>query len=470
MLETMFNPASVAVVGATEGASATGAPRLGAAALEHLIAHGFKGAIYPVNPKRETVMGLKSYPDLGAIPGDVALALILLPAEAAIEAMAAAADKGVKAAVVFSSGFAEAGEEALQTHLVEAAAGRVRFCGPNTAGLAATKSGLTASISMVCMINPFRAGDVAFITQSGALGGSMLARGMEDGTGFSHWISTGNEADLTVADYMVALVDDPAVRVLALFLEGVRDGRHFLQACERAAAAGKPIVVYKTGRSAVSAAAAASHTGALAGSDRVFDAVCRQYGLIRVDDAADLLPLATAFSSMGGKLPQGRRVGIVSASGGICGVAADDCARFGLEIPELPAVTQDEIRRFVPAFAAVRNPIDVTGQIRSSPTGYQDTVRAVLADDTIDGVLLLVTMAGEPRASFYGEEIPKLAAASNKPVIVGWTGGISLAQRGYPMLQAGGVPTYLSASAAVKAMSALADYGAFQRRRAEAGT
>ncbi|MYG52297.1 MAG: hypothetical protein F4204_08060 [Rhodospirillaceae bacterium] len=462
--DALFNPQSVAVIGATEGASATGAPRLGAAALAHLVEHGFPGAVYPVNPNRAEIMGLRAYAGIEAVPDPVDLALIVLPAAACVEAMAACARSNVKAAVVFSSGFGEAGDTALEAALVSAAGGRVRFCGPNTAGLVSVHARLAASISMVCQFNPFRAGDIAFVTQSGALGGSMLGRGMEEGVGFSHWVSTGNEADLDLADYVDALAGDPGVGLFALFVEGLRDVGKFRAACRKAAAAGKPVLVYKTGRSDVAAAAAASHTGALAGSDRAFDALCRQDGLIRVDDAADLLPTALAFSRLRHKLPEGRRIGIVSASGGICGVAADDCARFGLDVPELSGETQARLRSVLPDFAAVRNPVDVTGQVRSSPTGYQDTVRAVLDDDRIDAVLLLVTMAGEPRASFYGREIPALAADSNKPLIVGWTGAVSLAQEGHPMLKASGVPTFPSSSAAVKAMRALADYAAFQRR------
>ena len=464
MLDVLFNPRSVAVIGATEGTSATGAPRLGAAALTHLVEHGFNGTVYPVNPNRAEIMGLRAYADIELVPHPVDLALIVLPASACIGAMAACARSNVKVAVVYSSGFGEAGDKALETALVSAAAGRVRFCGPNTAGIVSVHAQLAACISMVCQFNPFRPGDIAFVTQSGALGGSMLGRGMEEGVGFSHWVSTGNEADLEVADYVDALVGDPRVGLFALFLEGIRDVSKFRAASRRAAEAGKPVLVYKTGRSGVAASAAASHTGVLAGSDRAFDALCRQDGLIRVDDAADLLPTALAFSRLRHKLPRGRRIGIVSASGGICGVAADDCARFGLEVPELSRETQARIKEVLPDFAAVRNPVDVTGQVRSSPNGYQDAVRAVLDDDSIDGVLLLITMAGEPRASFYGREIPALAADSNKPVIVGWAGPISLAQKGHPMLKASGVPTFPSSSAAVKTMRALADYACFRAR------
>jgi acyl-CoA synthetase (NDP forming) len=170
------------------------------------------------------------------------------------------------------------------------------------------KDHMVASISMACEMNPFRPGEIAFLTQSGALGGSMLGRGMDQGIGFSHWVSTGNEADLDTADYMDYLIDQDQVRVFTLFTEGIRDGGKFIRVCRKAARARKPIVIYKTGLSEISAAAAKSHTGALAGSDRVFEKVCKQIGLIRVNDVAELFQTAMVFNWVGNKLPRGNRV------------------------------------------------------------------------------------------------------------------------------------------------------------------
>jgi acyl-CoA synthetase (NDP forming) len=473
-LDPLFRPRSIAVIGASEGTSATGAPKMGTSALRHLIEHRFPGRIYPVNPKGGTLMGLRAYASVQSIPNPVDLALIVVPLEACLQAVDDCIEKGVKGAIVFTSGFAEAGRSDLQDEMVRRArVGGLRLVGPNTAGFVNVGDDMVASISMVCQINPFTKGPIAFVTQSGALGGSMLGRGMEQGVGFNAWISTGNEADIDAAEYVDYLLDRPEVRVIALFLEGVRNAKALYAAAEKAARLRKPIVVYKTGASEVAAEAAASHTGALAGSDRVFDAVCRQYGLIRVDDVAMLFPVALTFAWAGERLPEGRRVAVVSASGGICGVAADECARYGLELPELSEAAKETIRGFTPPFAALRNPIDVTGQIRSFATGYQDTVRTVLGESYIDGVLLLVTMAAEPRATFYGREISALAQAADKPVIVAWTGALSVAQQGYPMLTANQVPNFLSVRHAVEAMSALARYraflGRFQARQAGTG-
>ncbi len=470
-LDLLFKPRSVAVVGASRGTTATGAPKLGTAALSNLVDHGFAGAIYPVNPKESELFGRRCVANVSDIDGAVDVALIVVPAEACVPALRDCAAKGVRAAIVMSAGFAEAGHARLQDDLLAVArdAG-MHLVGPNTAGFVDVHHRFMATISMVGQMQPFSAGGVAFITQSGALGGSMLGRGMEQGVGFSHWVTTGNQADLSAADYLDHLVDDPQAQVFALFLESVIDAPRFIAACRRAARAGKPVIVYKSGASEVGATASASHTGALAGSHRVFGALCRQHGLIQVDDLADLLPLARTFAWLGKRLDlrkqRAHRVGIVSASGGICGVAADECDLAGLEVPELPAALQAQIRGYVPEFAAVRNPVDVTGQIRSSPTGYQDTVRAVLADDGIHAGLLLVTMAAEPRASFYGREIGALADEVGKPLVVTWAGPLSLARLGHPMLTAAHVPVFESVRGAVRALRALDDFGALQRRLA----
>ena len=468
-LDALFRPRSVAVVGASQGMTPTGAPKLGTAAMKNLVDHGFAGAIYPVNPKETELFGRRCWPSVAAIDGEIDCAILVVPARACVQAMHDCAAQGVKAVIVMSAGFGEAGHHALQDELTTIArdAG-IRFVGPNTAGFVDFHHPFPATISMVGDMQPFVRGGVAFITQSGALGGSMLGRGMEQGVGFSHWVTTGNQADLSAADYLDHLVDDANARVFALFLESVSDPPRFLAACAKAARAGKPVLVYKSGASAVGAASSASHTGALAGSHKVFSAMCRQHGLIQVDDVADLLPLARTFAWLGERLDLRRqhavRIGIVSASGGICGVAADECDRLGLQVPELAAATQAAIRAVVPEFASVRNPVDVTGQIRSSATGYQDTVRAVLSDPQVDAGLLLVTMAAEPRASFYGREIGKLAHEAGKPVLVTWAGPLSLAAQGYPMLGEQHVPVFESTRGAVQALAAIKAFGAFQRR------
>lgn len=461
MLDYMFHPRSVAVIGASKGVSATGTVKMGTAALQYLVQHGFNGKIYAINPKEKELMGLKCYPRINDVPDEIDLACLVIPATSCVNALRDCAEKGVKAAVIFSSGFAEAGEKALQDDLLKTARqGGIRFCGPNTAGAVNVADRVVASISMACEMNPFRQGEIAFITQSGALGGSMLGRGMDQGVGFSYWISTGNEADLDTADYIDYLIDDDRVKVFTLFTEGIRDGKKFLNVCLKAAKARKPIVIYKTGLSEVSAAAAKSHTGALAGSYQIFDKMCKQYGLVRVDDVAELFQTALVFNWLGHKLPKGNRVGIVTASGGICGVGADECHLAGLEIPELDEACKRQISRYIPSFGAIRNPVDCTGQIRASESGYQDTVKHVMAQDYIDGMLLLVTMAAEPRATFYGREISKIATEASKPVIVAWTGALSLAPKGYPLLYENRVPHFLSVRGAVKAMRALAYYQA----------
>ncbi len=470
MLDSMLRARSIAVIGASQTKNAAGTDKLGTVALNYLLAHRYPGKVYPVNPKETEIRGLPCYASIADIPDDIDLALIAVPAKASISVMKECAAAGVKSAVVLASGFSEAGEPELESELVAAAKeGGVRFCGPNTNGLISIVNDMVACTSMVCAMDSFNKGSIAFLTQSGAVGGSMLGTGNEEQGGFSHWVSVGNEADLQIADYLDYLVDDPDTRVFALFVEGIRNPEKFTGALAKAAKAGKPVVVYKIGLSEVSAAAAASHTGSMVGSDAVFDAVCRKYGVVRVDDAADLLPTAITFSRLLDKLPKGPRMGVIGPSGGICGACADECHRFGLDIPELSADAQETLKQFIPPYGAFRNPIDVTLQIRSSPTGYQDTIRTVLEQDYIDGAFLLVTMVGEPRASFYCDIFTEAARATDKPVIVGWTGAQSLASQAIPQLKKNQMPIYFSARGAVKAMRALLDYSRFLAARTEAG-
>lgn len=459
-LDALFAPRSVAVVGASRGTTETGVPKLGTAAIRNLLVHGFPGVVYPVNPVETDLFGLRCYGSVRDIPGEVDVALVVVPAERCVDVMQDCAAKGVKSAIVMSAGFSEAGNPAGQARLLAAAReGSIRVVGPNSAGFVSFHHRFTATISMVGEMRPFVPGSVAFITQSGALGGSMLGRGMEQGMGFSHWVTTGNQADLSAADYLDYLVDDPKSRVFALFLESVADPPRFMRACLRALRAGKPVLVYKSGASAVGSASSASHTAAMAGSHRIFRAMCRQYGLVHVEDLAELLPLAKALAWVGERLDlrgqRARRIGIVSASGGICGVAADECELAGLEVPELSEPLQAQIRSYLPSFASVRNPIDVTGQIRSSATAYQDAVRAVLEEPGIDAVLLLVTMAAGERASFYGREISRLATEARKPLAVCWAGPLSLASEGYRMLADAHVPVFEAVRSAVRALRAI---------------
>ncbi|MEQ8229752.1 MAG: CoA-binding protein [Rhodospirillales bacterium] len=468
MLDAMIRARSVAVVGASQKKNEAGGDKLGTVALNHLLAHNYPGKVYPVNPKETEIRGLTCYASLTDIPDDIDLAVIAVPAKASVSVMKECGAKGVKTAIVLASGFGEAGEPELEAELIAAARdGGVRFCGPNTNGLISIANDMVSCTSMVCAMESFNKGSIAFLTQSGAVGGSMLGIGTEEHGGFSHWVSVGNEADLQVADYLDYLVDDPDTKVFALFIEGIRDPEKFTRACAKAARAGKPIVVYKIGLSDVSAASAASHTGAMVGSNAVFDAVCRKYGVVRVDDAADLLPTAITFSRLLDKLPKGPRMGLIGPSGGICGVCADECHRFGLEVPELPQAAQETLKQFIPPFGALRNPIDVTQQIRSSPTGYQDTIKTVLDLDGIDGLFLLVTMVAEPRASFYAEIFTAAARATDKPVIIGWTGAPSLAAKAIPQIKRDQVPIYFSARGAVHAMRALLDYQRFLDARTE---
>lgn len=459
-LDAFFRPRSIAVVGASKGTSATGTPKVGAQVFQYLTRHGFRGELYPVNPKETELAGYKCYPSLKEIPYEVDLACLVVPAKACLEVMTECVLKNVQSAIVFSSGFAEAGNVALQNKLVEVAhSGNVRFCGPNTVGMVNTIDHICPSFSMCLEMSLLPTGEIAFITQSGALGGSLLSRAMEQGIGFSYWVSSGNEADLQTSDYVEHLINDARTKVFTLFVEGIKDGQRFRMACRKARRARKPIIVYKTGISDVSVDAVKSHTGALAGSDDTFNGVCKQFGIIRVSNLMELFDIALGFSWQ--PLPKGNRVGIISTSGGSCGVAADECHLVGLEIPELSGDAKQRISQYVPPFGSIRNPIDLTAQIRSYASGYRDTVECMLEQEYLDGIIFLIAMAAEPRATYYAHEIIEIARGTEKPILLAWTGATSLAHGAHSLLRTHKIPCYSSPGVAIRAMKAMADYRTF---------
>lgn len=357
-LDALLSPRSVAIVGASDTPT-----RIGGRPIAYLKAAGFSGEIYPVNPKRERVQGLQAYPSITELPGAVDTAILALPASAVVNAVEEAATAGIKACVVFSSGFAETGAEGAirQRELLAAArAGGLRLLGPNCLGLFDTESRFYATFSTTLDRGFPAQGPLSIISQSGAFGSHLYFVARELGLGVRRWITTGNEADLSVAECLLYLAEDPGTRVILAYAEGVRDGPPLIQALERARELGKPVIFIKVGRSEVGAEAVTSHTAALAGSDAVFDAVLKRCGAWRAHSIEAAMDAAYALSV--GELPQGNRVGLVTISGGIGVLMADTAQDLGLEVPPLPAAAQEELKALLP-FAGTRNPVDITAQV-----------------------------------------------------------------------------------------------------------
>jgi acetate---CoA ligase (ADP-forming) len=362
-LQPLLAPSSVAIFGASNDPS-----RISGRSLRYYREAGYKGGLYPINPTRDTVQGLKAYPDLAGVPGPVECAIIAVPAALAVEAMEACVMKGVKAVVMFTAGFAEIGAEgrAMQERITRTARdGGIRLCGPNCLGLFNMRTGHTATFSSFLEEGPTPAGPLGMVTQSGAFGTHLLALTARRGIQVGVWLSTGNEADVSVADGISFLADDPDTTAIACYVEAIKDGAEFARAVVRARANGKPVIAMKVGGSAVGAAAAASHTASLAGSDAVYDAAFRQLAVERARTPEDLVEIAYACTR--GRLPSSRRLAVMTMSGGAGVLMADAAEEEGLELTPLAEDSQKEVVSWVP-FAAPRNPVDVTAQALNDPS------------------------------------------------------------------------------------------------------
>jgi acyl-CoA synthetase (NDP forming) len=410
-LARLWRPRSVAVIGASADTTKTsGRP------IAYLLKHGYAGTIYPVNPKADSIAGLRAYPDIASLPEAPDAAIVLLGAERAHGAVQALAARGVGAAIVLASGYAETGDagRARQQQLVEAA-GRMRLLGPNTIGLVNLTDRIILSASGALEQDDLAAGSIAVVSQSGGILGSLLSRGAARGIGFSKLVSTSNEADIELADVVDALVDDDATRVIALYMEGVRDVAKFRTAAGRAAAAGKPIVVYKVGRSESGAQAAASHTGALAGADRMYDALFHELGVLRAQTFADLLDVPMALST--GRKLQGRRVAILTSTGGAGTLLADGLGMAGFDAPPPDAATAEQLRSLQADGPSVldRNPIDVT-LAGLQPALLRRALQALLASPTYDAVMVVVGSSALAMPDLVAHAIRDCLPGSDKPV------------------------------------------------------
>jgi acetate---CoA ligase (ADP-forming) len=361
-LTPLLAPRSVAIFGASNDPG-----RISGRSLRYFLEAGYSGALYPINPNRDRVQGLPAYPELAAVPGPVEFALIAVPAALATAALKASIAKGVRAVVMFTAGFAETGAEgaAMQEHLAEVARqGGVRLCGPNCLGLFNLRIGHTPTFGSYLEEGPERPGPLGMVTQSGAFGTHLLALAKRRALLTGLWISTGNEADIQVADGISFLADDPETAAIACYIEAIKDRDRFVDAVSRARAAGKPVIAMKVGGSKVGAAAAASHTASLAGIDAIYDAAFRQLGVERATTPEDLIEFAYACTR--GRLPRSRRLAVMTVSGGAGVLMADAAEREGVELTPLSPAAQAEVLGWVP-FAAARNPVDLTAQPLNEP-------------------------------------------------------------------------------------------------------
>jgi len=454
-LSFLLNPKSIAILGASADFA-----KVNGRTVKYLLAKGYAGRIYPVNPKYSRIAQLTCYPDIDAIPGAVDLAVIALPARFVTQAVKDLGRRGAKAAVVFSSGFAETGAEgrALEEGLIAAAeTAGVRLCGPNCLGL------INAFEHVVATFGQFAEGDtpagpVAFVTQSGAFGTAIAALARRRGLGLGYFINTGNEGDVDFSAIMSAVLKDARIAVGAGYIEGLKDGPGFLALAEQALAQGKPLVITKVGRTPAGARAAVSHTGSLAGTDDVFEGVTRGLGIQRARNEEQMLDVVEAFAYCA--LPKGQGVGIITQSGGAGALMADHAEESGLSVPTLNTTTQHALRDSIPAFGATGNPVDVTGQFVAEPRLLENAVTLVLSDPAIDVAIIWLQLMEGYVDTLVGI-FERLKAKTEKPFLVCW---VAAPERAIHALRERGIPVLRGGEPAVDAAAALVHYAEARRR------
>jgi acetate---CoA ligase (ADP-forming) len=430
-IHRMLNPVSIAVVGAT--------PRLqyGGRFLRAALQAGDRVRLYPVNPRYDEIMGLKSYPSLADVPESPDVVGIVVPYHQVMPTLEECARKQAGSAIVISAGFAERGDGGRRDLQREIGAfarqSGVRITGPNCLGVANVKAGIWACAGSRLVMSG--GGPVALVSQSGASAfGPFLTRAVDLGIGYSYIVTTGNEADLESSDFMRYLLDDPDTRVIACFIEGFKDGRKFIEVARLAAERGKPIVMIKIGRSPAGAKAATSHTAAMTGTDAVHDAVFKQYGVIRVEDYDELLE-TSQFLAYSGPLRQ-EGISIVSHSGGISSLTADKCGQMGLQLPDLTSPSRDGLNEVLKGFGWAANPADVTTYANSE--SFPQIMRYMVEGPEV-GMLAIASAGGDSQA----QQVIAMRDAMEKPLAFLWTGSLT-ATDGLNKLKEAKIPVFLS--------------------------
>jgi len=440
-LEPIFMPKNIAVIGATETAGS-----VGRVVLWNLVTSPFGGTVFPVNPKRASVLGIKAYPNIAAVPEEVDLAVVVTPAPTVPQIIGQCADAGVKGAIIISAGFRELGAAGaeLEHHVLEQARrGDMRIIGPNCLGVMNPLTGLNATFAKGIA----RSGNVAFIGQSGALMTAILDWSLQEAVGFSAFVSTGSMLDVGWGDLIDYLGDDPRTQSILIYMESIGDARSFLSAA-REVSLNKPIIVIKAGRTEAAAKAAASHTGSLTGSDEVLDAAFRRAGVLRVESISDLFSMADVLAKQ--PRPTGRRLAIVTNAGGPGVLATDALLTSGGELAALSPKLRQSLDAMLPPQWSHNNPIDVLGD--AAPERFAKALKTVADDPDNDGVLVILTPQDMTDPTKTAEAIVPLAKLGNKPLLASWMGGAEVAA-GQGILSRAGIPTFAYPDAAAHAFS-----------------
>ncbi|HZR45498.1 MAG TPA: bifunctional acetate--CoA ligase family protein/GNAT family N-acetyltransferase [Candidatus Manganitrophaceae bacterium] len=440
-LDLFFSPKTVALIGATEAEGS-----VGRTILRNLIGNPFGGVVFPINPKRPSVLGIKAYPSVSKVPEPVDLAVVATPAATVPGIIRECADAGVKGAIVISAGFKEAGPAGAELERqirVEARRGKMRVIGPNCLGVMCPPTGLNATFAGTMA----RAGSVAFISQSGALLTAILDWSLQELVGFSAFVSIGSMLDVNWGDLVGYLGDDPRTESIVLYMESIGDARSFLSAA-REVALTKPIIVIKAGKTQAAAKAAASHTGALTGSDEVLHAAFRRSGVLRVNSIADLFYMAEVLAKQ--PRPKGPRLTVVTNAGGPGVLATDALIVGGGELADPAPETIAALNQILPPHWSHGNPIDILGD--ASAERYAQAVEIAAKDPNSDGLLAILAPQAMTDPTQTAERLKPLARLDGKPILASWMGGADVAA-GIAILNRAGIPTFSFPDTAVRAFN-----------------
>jgi len=439
-LDPIFAPRSVAVIGASERAGS-----VGRSVLWNLLSSPFGGTVFPVNAKRPNVLGIKAYPRLADLPDKVDLVVVSTPADTVPDLISEAVDLGIPGAIIISAGFKEHGEHGkeLEHHISDIIRGRMRVIGPNCLGVMNPIKGLNATFAHSIA----RAGNVAFLSQSGALCTAVLDWSLRENVGFSAFVSTGSMLDVSWGDLIDYFGSDPRTNSIVIYMESVGDARSFLSAA-REVSLTKPVIVIKAGRTAAAAKAAASHTGALTGSDEVLDAAFRRCGVLRVNSISDIFFMSDVLAKQ--PRPRGKRLAILTNAGGPGVLATDALVNGGGELAELSPETMQAFDEFLPAQWSHNNPVDILGD--AEPERYAKSLEIAAKDAAIDGMLVILTPQDMTNPTQIAEKLKPYAKGLGKPVLASWMGGAEVAA-GDQILNQAGIPTFQFPDSAVRAFN-----------------
>lgn len=457
-IRRLIAPASIAIVGASADLE-----RFNGRVVKNLLRHGYGGKTYPVNPKYDEVAGLRCYPSLKELPGVPETVFISVGRDRVLGIVEECAELGVPGVTIYTGGFSEVDEEGgrIEEAIARVAQGAgMRVCGPNTAGHHNFGGRVQLAGIIAMEVEALVPGAVGMICQSGSIGGALISRAAHRGIGFSHLFSCGNEMDLEMADYLDFLVEDEATRSIAIYMEGLKSPGKFMQAAERAVEAGKPITVCKVGRTAAGRAAAISHTGAMVGEDRAYEAAFKQLGITRVPGLESLYEVAHMFAVT--PRPRGRRVGVLSTSGGAGALVADECGAMGLEVPPMDEKLGEKILGVLPDFIGVGNPIDTT---IAGIDSFEKILEVLLKEGAFDILPLVVGSSAQFRHQIAVDPIVRAKEA-------GRAGGLPLlayfnphAEEAHRKMAAAGIPSFNTTEGAARSAGYLVRYAEFAGRR-----